>query len=64
MDKMEFKLAITLHEEEGGVAPWDIADALRSVADWLDNCASPVPLSNGIVNSEGVLVGHWEVVGA
>lgn len=58
---MEFQLRIKLHEEDGGVAPGDISQALRDIAQYLDD-ALIVPMENGIVDSNGNRVGYWEVV--
>jgi hypothetical protein len=58
---MQFQLVLKLHAEDAGVEPADIADSLRTVAQYLDE-ALIVPSSNGIVNSTGTRVGYWEVV--
>lgn len=58
---MEFRLKIKLHAEDGGVEPWDVPQALRDTADFMDNSLI-VPDGNAIVDSNGVFVGYWEVV--
>jgi hypothetical protein len=58
---MQFQLIIKLHEADNGIEPTDIAESLRTVAQYLDD-AIIVPIANGIVDSNGNKVGYWEVV--